>query len=125
MATKLADRIREALKPYLDPGEELRSVGQVTPASRTTLMLFLAFAGYWNVGITQKRAIFVRSGANKPCKPDENVQFATPLSNLKLDGNRIALIAPVEGMPQDYGFFFGARRVTGLDKDEFTAALTT
>jgi len=65
MATKLAERIREALKPYLEPDEELRSVGQVRSGS--LLLGGFVFAKFWYVGITKKRAIFVRLTAlSKP-----------------------------------------------------------
>lgn len=128
---KLADRIREALKPHLEPDEELRSVGQVTSGSMSTMraMLLTAGIGYllfvksWYVGVTQKRAIFVRLKASS--KPDESMRFATPLNNVKLDGKGIAVITPEEGMPQNFKFHFGARRATGLDIDEFNAALAT
>ena len=121
MATKLAERIREALKPYLEPDEELRSVGQVR--SGPLLLGGLLFVKFWYVGITKKRAIFVRLTALS--KPDENMRFTTPLNNVKLDGKRIAVITPKEGMPQKFRFHFGARRATGLDIDEFKEALTT
>lgn len=120
---KLADQIREALKPHLEADEELRSVGQVTSSSLTSLILFLAFAKYWYVGITQKRVVFVRSGASR--KPNANIRFSTPLNNVKLDGKRFAVVTPVEAMPQNFRLMFGARRATGLDLDEFKKALRT
>jgi hypothetical protein len=123
---KIADQIREALKPHLEPDEELRSVGQVTSSSLFTLYLFRIFATYWSVGITQKRVIFVRRKASG--KFDENFLFATPLDNVKLNGNKMALIKPEETMPQNFVLSYwtsGNRRVTGLDSDEFKKALTT
>lgn len=128
--TKLADRIREALKPQLEPDEELRSVGQVTSGPISAMQpwiliigIGLLFVKSWHVGVTQKRVIFVRLKASS--KPDESVRFATPLNNVKLNGNGIAVIAAEEGMPQTFKFHFGARRATGLDIDEFKAALAT
>jgi hypothetical protein len=125
----LADRIRDAIKPHLEPDEELRSAGQVTSGRTSSLraMLLTGGIGYlflvksWYVGVTQKRAIFVRLTASS--KPDESMRFATPLNNVKLDGKGIALLTPEEGMPQNFTFHFGARRATGLDLDEFKAAL--
>jgi len=127
----LADRIRDALKPRVEPDEELRSVGQVTSGRTSSLraMLLTGGIGYllfvksWYVGVTQRRAVFVRLTASS--RPDESMQFATPLSNVKLDGKGIALLTPEEGMPQNFTFHFGARRATGLDLDEFKAALAT
>jgi hypothetical protein len=126
---KLADRIQEAFKPGLDPDEQLLSVGQVTSGPMSTGMSFILTGGIgymlfvksWWVGVTQKRAIFVRLTAMS--KPDESTRVATPLSNLKLDGKNIAVIAPQDGMPSSFKFHFGAKRVTGLDMDEFKANL--
>ena len=82
---------------------------------------YLLFVKSWWVGVTQKRAIFVRLTAMS--KPDESTRVATPLSNLKLDGKNIAVIAPQDGMPSSFKFHFGAKRVSGLDMDEFKANL--
>jgi hypothetical protein len=129
IVAKLADRIQEAFKPGLDPDEQLLSVGQVTSGPMSTGMSFILTGGIgymlfvksWWVGVTQKRAIFVRLTATS--KPDESTRVATPLSNLKLDGKNIAVIAPQDGMPSSFKFHFGAKRVTGLDIDEFKANL--
>ena len=129
IVAKLADRIQEAFKPSLDPDEQLLSVGQVTsgPMSSAKAMILTGGIGYllfvksWWVGVTQKRAIFVRLTAMS--KPDESTRVATPLSNLKLDGKNIAVIAPQDGLPSSFKLYFGAKRVTGLDKDEFKANL--
>ena len=126
---KIADQIRKALKPHLEPDEELRSVGQVTSSSLFTLYLFRIFTKYWGVGITQKRVIFVRRKASGLLdKFDENFLFATPLDNVKLNRNKMALIKPEETMPQNFVlsyWTFGNRRMTGLSSDEFKKALTT
>ena len=120
---KLADQIREALKPHLEADEELRSVGQVTSSSLTSLILFLAFAKYWYVGITQKRVFFARSAALR--KNFADIRFSTPLNNVKLDGKRFAVVTPVEAMPQNFYLLFATKRATGLDLDEFKKALRT
>jgi hypothetical protein len=126
---KKADKVREAVKRYLEPDEELRSVGQlVEPPSSLVKHILPGLAAsptkYWYVGVTQKRAIFVRLTAFS--KPNENVRFATPLSNVKLAAKGgIDLITPEQGMPQNFRFYFGAKRATGLDIDEFLEALTT
>jgi hypothetical protein len=124
--TKLADRIREGLKPQLEPDEELRSVGQVTSGPFSAMQPWILITGIgksWHVGVTQKRVIFVRLKASS--KPDERMRFATPLNNVKLNGRGIVVIAAEDGMPQAFKFHFGARRATGLDIDEFKAALAT
>ena len=127
--SKKVDQIREALTPKLEPDEELCSVGMLTsgPMSMMQAKLFigigtLLFLKVWQVGVTQRRVIFVRQNASG--KPDYNMQFATPLSNVKLNGKGIAIITPEEGMPQNFRFEFPAARFTGLDLDEFKAALS-
>jgi hypothetical protein len=123
IVAKLADRIQEAFKPSLDPDEQLLSVGQVTSGPLIgQAFLAIVFLKFWWVGITQKRAIFVRLTAMSG-KPDESTRVATPLSNLKLDGKNIAVIAPQDGLPSSFKLYFGVKRVTGLDKDEFKANL--
>jgi hypothetical protein len=82
---------------------------------------YLLLTKSWYVGVTQKRAVFVRLTSSS--KPDESMRFATPLNNVMLDGKGIALITPEDGMPQHFAFHFGVRRATGLDLDEFKAAL--
>lgn len=124
---KKVDRIREALTPRLAPGEELVSVGQVAsgPITTTTAVVFgmmlTLLNKYWYVGVTQERMLFVRLTAMS--KPDETGRFATPLSNVKLEEKGIGLVAPEDGMPQKFRFYFGAQRATGLDLDEFKGAL--
>lgn len=119
---KRADRIREALKPRLEADEELRSVGVVTTHSLTFLILFGSFAKYWYVGITQKRVFFGRTGAFR-INANTNIQFSTPLNNVKLDGTRFAVVTPVEAMPQNFRLAFRTKRATGFDLDEFKKAL--
>jgi len=87
------------------------------------LMGHRLFVKYWYVGITQRRAIFVRLTASS--KPDENTRFATPLKNVALSDKGLTVISPVGDTPQGFRFYFGARRATGLDVDEFKEALTT
>ena len=128
---KLADRIREELKPHLELGEDLRSVGQVTSGSMSTVtaMLLTTGIGYlfivknWHVGITQKRAIFLQLTAFS--KPKGDVRFSVPLEAMKLGGKGLLVSAAQEGLPQEFRFYFGARRLTGLDVDEFKEALRT
>jgi len=82
---------------------------------------YMLFVKSWWVGVTQKRAIFVRLTAMS--KPDESTRVATPLSNLKLVGKNIVVVAPQAGLPTSFKFHFGAKRVTGLDMDEFKGTL--
>ena len=124
MATKLADKIREALKPHLKPDEELRSVGYVRSGSVWRALLTILLIRFWYVGITKERAIFLR--VNRWGKPDESMRFITPLNDLKLDGKRIAAITPQYGAPQKFRLLpLASSRKSGLDIDEFKEALTS
>ena len=123
MATKLADKIREALKPHLKPDEELRSVGYVRSGSWWGQFTFIPFK-FWYVGITKERAIFLR--VNRWGKPDESMRFITPLNDLKLDGKWITVITPQHGVPQKFRLLpLASSRKSGLDLDEFKEALTS
>jgi len=126
---KLVDRIREALTPQLEPGEELRSVGQVTSGKMSTAqaMLLTGGIGYlttvknWWVGVTEKRAVFVQLTAfSKP----SDVRFSVPLTSVRPTGKGMAVVVTEEGDSQDFKFHFGAKFASGLDVQEFTAALT-
>jgi hypothetical protein len=126
---KKVDKAREAFTPRLEPGEELRSVGQLwsgtNPATAKNLVGvgMLILTKFWYVGITDRRLLFVRLTALLR-KPDERVQFATSISNVRLVGIKLSLVAPEEGMPQQYGLYFGAKRASGFDVHEFRQALT-
>ena len=126
---KLVDRIREALTPQLKPGEELRSVGQVTSGKMSTAqaMLLTGGIGYlimvknWWVGVTEKRAVFVQLTAfSKP----SDVRFSVPLTSVRPTGKGMAVVVTEGGDSQDFKFHFGAKFASGLDVQEFTAALT-
>ena len=126
---KLVDRIQEALTPQLEPGEKLRSVGQVTSGKMSTAqaMVLTGGIGYlttvknWWVGVTEKRAVFVQLTAfSKP----SDVRFSVPLTSVRLTGKGMAVVVAKKGDSQDFKFHFGAKFATGLDVQEFTAALT-
>jgi hypothetical protein len=126
---KKVDKAREAFTPRLEPGEELRSVGQLSSGTNPVAAMLLLGIGmliltkFWYVGITDRRLLLVRLTA-LVSKPDERVQFATPISNVRLVGKKLSLVAPEEGMPQQYSLYFGAKRATGFDVHEFRQALT-
>ena len=100
-------------------------MGLVTSSSRTFVILFRIFAKFWYVGITQKRVVFVRTGAFRKPNANTKIRFSTPLNNVKLDGKRFAVVTPVEAMPQNFYLLFATKRATGLDLDEFMRALWT
>jgi hypothetical protein len=126
---KLVDRIREALTPQLEPGEELRAVGQVTsgPMSTAQAMVLTGGIGYltkvknWWVGVTEKRAIFVQLTALS--KPGD-VRFSVSLTSVRPTDKGMAVVATENGDSQDFKFHFGAKFATGLDVQKFRAALT-
>lgn len=150
---KLADRISDALRIYLEPDEELRSVGQMTSgavSSQTALLpvgvgavlivmmkpwwvgaavLLAGGIGYlllvktWWVGITNKRVVLTPLTALS--RPVKNVRFTIPLDSVELTENRMAVSAPEEGLPHEFRFYFGGKRATGLKLEEFKRALET
>ena len=122
---KLVDRIQEALTPQLEPGEKLRSVGHMTSKMSTARALLLTggigTVKNWWVGVTEKRAVFVQLTAfSKP----SDVRFSVPLTSVRPTGKGMAVVVTEEGDSQDFKFHFGAKFATGLDVQEFTAALT-
>src|SRR5450759_1049425 len=132
--TKLADKIRDELKPRLEPDEELRSVGYVASGPLTSGAAYWLTSGvaqaatsyFWYVGITQRRAIFLRvKRVRAPGTSDVSTWFATPLKNVEFDNKGMALVVPEEGMAQSFIFGSLNRKQNGLDIDEFKLALST
>lgn len=149
---KLADRITEALKSYVEPGEELRAVGQATSGLLSTgaagilitagaalLVLlrpwwigaaisvaggaaYLLLVKSWWVGVTSRRVIFTQLTAFS--RPNPNIHFALPLTEITLAGKGISVATTQQGVPPTFKYHFGAKRATGLDVAAFEAALT-
>jgi len=57
-------------------------------------------------------------------KPDFDKTYSVPLSDVHLEGKSLAVLTTNPDLPKHFQFYFGAKRVTGLDKDVFVRALT-
>lgn len=124
---RILESIREALKPNLEPDEELRWFGTVTqlraPAPVRFLlswgMLLPIFGGLvmllleknWYVGITGKRVLFGR--VKYPNKPDPNGVIAVQLGDVTVSRRRqngldLIVANPKKGLPGKFRFPKGA-----------------
>src|ERR1035437_1561419 len=126
---KLVDRIREALTPQLEPGEELRSVGQVTSGKMSTAqaMVLTGGIGYlptvknWWVGVSdgetggfrtvyriqqaQRRAILRSSDK---CQADGQGDGSLRCRRRRLAGLQVPLRGQVCDRPRRSGIHGGA-----------------
>ena len=126
---KLAVRIQEAVAPLLQPGEELKAVGQLQsgplgPMASMMLLgslLSLFVSKYWYAAITNQRLIV--TPLNKWSKPVVERTCSIPLSEVKLDGKTIVAMLPNEAKPVKFKLYCGAKAITGLDGDGFLSAL--
>ncbi len=140
---KLADRIqanvelmREALKPNLEPDEELRWFSAVTqfraPAAVRFLLswsivlpmfgplLALFLETQWYVGITPGRVLFGR--IKRPFQPDPSGVIAVPLVDVTLgrrgqSGAELLVANPKGGLPRKL------RLAKGIDIEKLQALL--
>jgi hypothetical protein len=125
---KIADRVRESLKPHLEPGEELRSVGWFMESVSILKKILIGWLArkVWYVGITEKRVIFARAKKLKP-KIVQNAIFTVPLGNVVVSGNKLLITSPDANLPKSLKFSWGSQRtqqMSGLNEDEFKKALT-
>jgi hypothetical protein len=114
---KIADQIRKALKPNLEPDEELRWFSAVTQYRAPAVLRFLLswsillpmfgplvalfLEAQWYVGITAGRVLFGR--IKRPFQPDPNGVIAVPLADVTIGrkGQRADLLVanPASGLP--------------------------
>jgi hypothetical protein len=135
-ANQLRELIREALKPNLEPDEELRwfstveqlkatapvrmllSWGVVLPIGGPLLAVLLV--KLWYVGITPERVLFGR--IKRPFKPDPSGVIAVPLVDVTVgrrgqSGAELFVANPRDGLPKKF------RLPKGIDTDELQALL--
>ena len=124
---KLAELAREALAAKLESGEELRSVGyfQTGPFWAMILLsnLFAFAMKYYYVGITTKRLIIVR--LNSFNKPVDKENYSIPLTDVEVKGNALLVKLPDKEKPVTFVMNFGFQKLSGMDVNEFKAALGT
>lgn len=136
---KLATKISDALQPHLRPGEELRSVGQLVTGLPYWLslpllgILALAFTKPWWAGIAGDRLILIQLDAMSRPRPD--TVLSVPLDHVEFQGKSLFVDLPgeagtlsltpgVKSLHQTrFQCHFGGKRFTGLDLEQFRAAL--
>jgi hypothetical protein len=122
---KLAELAREALASKLESVEELRSVGYFRTGPFWAMILLsnlFAFAlKYYYAGITNKRLIIVR--LNSFNKPVDKENYSIPLTDVELKGNALMVKLPDKEKPIKFEMNFGFQKLTGMDVNEFKAAL--
>ena len=122
---KLAEHAREVLASKLESGEELRSVGyfQTGPFWATILVSsWFTFAlKYYYAVVTNKRLIIVR--LNRFNKPIDKENYSIPLTDVKLKGNALMVKLPDKEKPVKFDMNFGFQKLSGMDVNEFKAAL--
>ncbi len=124
----LSTKIHEAVSGLLEGQEEIRAVGQFSSglpplvALLTLGILTLFTTKYWYVAVTNRRVIFMP--LTSLSKPDLNKTCSVPLSDVQLEGKGLSVQTTQPGLPKRFGFYFGAQRATGLDRDIFIRALT-
>jgi hypothetical protein len=127
IANTRREAIREALKPNLEPDEELRWFSVVqefkVPAPWRWLLNFWLqslLVKYWYVGITPKRVLF---GRMKLAKPEPSGVIAVPLVDVTVgprwpSGGELFVANPKDGLPRKL------RLVNGRDINELQALLS-
>ncbi|HEY5270353.1 MAG TPA: hypothetical protein VII97_08450 [Anaerolineales bacterium] len=122
---KLAELARDALASKLESGEELRSVGyfQTGPFWAMILLsnLFAFALKYYYAGVTNKRLIIVR--LNSFNKPVDKGNYSIPLTDVELKGNALMVKLPDKEKPVKFNMNFGFQKLSGMDINEFKAAL--
>lgn len=129
MARKSA-KINEVMSGLLETNEEIRAVGQLSSglnpfwALLTLGILMVFFTKFWYVAITNKQVLFVKL-TNLLSKPDFDQIYRVPFSDVQIMGNRLSVRPTNPACPQYFKLYFGAKKLTGLDKNEFIQALNS
>jgi hypothetical protein len=123
---RLADTARETLAQKLELGEELRSVGYFRTGPFWAMILlsnWFAFAlKYYYIGVTNKRLIIARLNSfNKPIDKDN---YNIPLTDVEVKGSSLLIKLPDKEKPVNFVMNFGFQKITGMDMNEFKAALS-
>ena len=122
-SAKLEDRIRESLTARLEPGEQLRAVGEFQSGGDLRELpkaTFFVNRNWW-VGITDRRAILAKQSYGG--KLLENQIFSVPRENVAVKGGvrrlhltRLRITSPERKVPK-------VLRSMPSSRDEFTKAL--
>jgi hypothetical protein len=138
---KLVTKITDAMKAHLRPGEELRAVGQLTSGLPYWLsypalgLLALIFTKPWWAGVAGDRLILVQLDSLGRARADRLLSI--PLDDVAVKDKSLLIHLPggAGGLgltsssnvvtPQLFLCYFGLKRFTGLDVEQFIAALST
>ena len=129
MAKALA-KINDVMSGLLETNEEIRAVGHLNSglnpywAFLTLGILNIVFVKFWYVAITNKQVLFVKL-SNLLAKPDLNQIYRVPFSDVQIVSNGLSVRPTNSACPKYFRFHFGAKKLTGLDKNEFIQALNS
>jgi len=117
----------KALAPFLNQGEHVISCGSFeTRPSLTANVLTLGIASVTNqvnvIGVTNERIIVIPYSRTK-LKPSEKDVFSVPYDEVVINKNNLAIHKPGDNKPSKYFFRFGLKSLSGIDKNEFIAAI--
>jgi hypothetical protein len=121
-----AEKVREALMPFLEPGEELRAVGAFQSGGKWVELpkaTFFTIRNWW-VGVTDRRLILARlDWLALKILPDGVFSVARENVVLKKDFlfTVLRIKSPDPKIPKRLESMLGA----GFDKDEFIRALSS
>lgn len=121
---ELADRMREGLTPFLEPGEELRTVavfqsgGDLTELPKAT---FFTMRDWW-VGVTDERVILGKQGRLDGQLMTDAV-FSVPRENVALKKDFLATVLRVKSPDPKIPKRLQLMEFMGADKETLRQAM--
>jgi hypothetical protein len=117
----------KALAPFLNQGEQVIACGSFeTRPSLAAKVLTLGIASVTNqvnvIGVTNDRIIVIPYSRTK-FKPSGKDAFSVSYDEVVINKNNLAIHKPGANKPSKYFFRFGLKSLSGIDKDEFIAAI--
>jgi hypothetical protein len=124
-ANELMDRMRAALTPYLEPGEQLRAVGPFQSGGNLAELpksSFFTMRDWW-VGITDRRVILGKQGRLTGQLLPDGV-FSVPLENVVMKKDLLLTVLRITSPDPKIPKRLQLMELMGADKDELKAALS-
>lgn len=117
----------KAITPFLNQGEKVIACGSFeTRPSAAANVLTLGIASVANriqyIAVTNERILvmpFKRSGI----KISEKDVFSVSYDEVVINKNNLAIHKPGDNKPSKYFFRFGLKSLSGINKEEFIAAI--
>jgi len=136
----LVTKISDAVKAHLRPNEELRSVGQLLSGlpywlSPSLAPLALLFTKPWWAGVAGDRLILIQ--LDSLSRPRADRVLSIPLDHVDIKDKSLLIDLPGDSgalglapgssavPPTRFQCYFGHKRITGLDVEQFLTALST